>query len=91
VEYFLKEKFEGLNLDQYKEFIHFGLTSQDINNTAVPLSLKDSMESTYFPLLDELTMKLEALLQSGMKSRCLQGHTGNLHLRQAWQRVKGVH
>lgn len=41
VEYFIKEKFDGLNLQKFKEFIHFGLTSQDINNTAIPLSLKD--------------------------------------------------
>ena len=49
VEYFIKEKFDDLNLEKYKEFIHFGLTSQDINNTAVPLSLKDAYESIYIP------------------------------------------
>ncbi len=53
VEYFLKEKFDGLNLEDSKEFIHFGLTSQDINNTAVPKSLKDAVLETYLPLLDE--------------------------------------
>lgn len=58
VEYFIKEKFDQLGLDQYKEFIHFGLTSQDINNTSIPLSLKDAMERVYYPLLDELINKL---------------------------------
>src|SRR5690554_999243 len=51
VEYFLKEKFDSLQLNQYKEFIHFGLTSQDINNTAVPLSVKDCMNEVYSPSL----------------------------------------
>ena len=51
VEYFIKEKFDGLGLEPYKEFIHFGLTSQDINNTAVPLSLKDAMNDVYVPQL----------------------------------------
>ncbi len=53
VEYFLKEKFDLLNLEHSKEFIHFGLTSQDINNTAVPKSLKDAILEVYIPLLDE--------------------------------------
>ncbi len=53
VEYFLKEKFDLLNLGESKEFIHFGLTSQDINNTAVPKSLKDAILEVYIPLLDE--------------------------------------
>lgn len=52
VEYFLKEKFDELDLIESKEFIHFGLTSQDINNTAVPKSLKDSIYEIYLPLLD---------------------------------------
>ena len=58
VEYFIKEKFDGLNLEAFKEFIHFGLTSQDINNTAIPLSIKDALEEVYFPSLDELMAKL---------------------------------
>ena len=58
VEYFIKEKFDELGLGQYKEFIHFGLTSQDINNTSVPLSLKDALTDVYYPLLDELIVKL---------------------------------
>jgi len=60
VEYFLKEQFEALGLGDVKEFIHFGLTSQDINNTATPLSLRDAMKTVYYPLLDELTRSLEA-------------------------------
>lgn len=54
VEYFLKEKFDMLRLSDHKEFIHFGLTSQDINNTAIPLLLKDSLVYEVYPLLDEL-------------------------------------
>jgi adenylosuccinate lyase len=61
VEYFVKEKFGRLGLQNYKEFIHFGLTSQDINNTATPLSLKDAMKTAYYPLLDQLTQELEKL------------------------------
>ena len=59
VEYFLKEKFDELNLQEYKEFIHFGLTSQDINNTSVPLSLKDALNEVYYPLLNDLIEKLK--------------------------------
>lgn len=62
VEYFIKEKFEGLGLHQYKEFIHFGLTSQDINNTAIPLSLKDAMNDVYVPQLFLLKDKLKELV-----------------------------
>ena len=61
VEYFIKEKFDALNLQKYKEFIHFGLTSQDINNTATPYSLRDAVHDVYYPLLDELIEKLEGL------------------------------
>jgi adenylosuccinate lyase len=61
VEYFIKEKFDSLNLKQFKEFIHFGLTSQDINNTAVPCSLRDAIQNIYIPLVDELIAKLEEL------------------------------
>ncbi|OFX83296.1 MAG: adenylosuccinate lyase [Bacteroidetes bacterium GWF2_33_16] len=63
VEYFLKEKFDDLKLEKYKEFIHFGLTSQDINNTATPYSLRDAMTEVYYPLLDELIEKLKALAE----------------------------
>ena len=61
VEYFIKEAFEKLGLSQYKEFIHFGLTSQDINNTAIPLSTKDAFEKVYMPSLIALTSKLKEL------------------------------
>ena len=54
VEYFIKEQFDRLGLAQYKEFIHFGLTSQDINNTSVPMLIRDSLHVAYLPLLDEM-------------------------------------
>lgn len=54
VEYFIKEKFDLLSLQEYKEFIHFGLTSQDINNTSVPLSIKDALNEVYYPGLQEV-------------------------------------
>ena len=59
VEYFIKEKFDELKLEDYKEFIHFGLTSQDINNTSVPLSIKEAIENEYEPLLLELITLLK--------------------------------
>tara|TARA_Y100000991_G_scaffold57228_1_gene41923 strand:- start:47938 stop:49284 length:1347 start_codon:yes stop_codon:yes gene_type:complete len=59
VEYFLKEKFKDLNLSKFDEFIHFGLTSQDINNTAIPLSLKEMFEKVYFNLIELLLKSLE--------------------------------
>lgn len=58
VEYFIKKKFDKLNFAQFKEFIHFGLTSQDINNTAIPYSLQLATENIYHPLLDQLTQKI---------------------------------
>jgi adenylosuccinate lyase len=61
VEYFIKEKFEALKISEYKEFIHFGLTSQDINNTAVPLSIKEAMNNVYVPEYFTVLEKLEAL------------------------------
>ncbi len=61
VEYFLKEQMSQLGLDQYLEFIHFGLTSQDINNTSIPLSLKEALTDVYFPLLEKVIAKLNAL------------------------------
>ena len=60
VEYFIKEKFDVLKLEKYKEFIHFGLTSQDINNTSIPLSLKDGLNKVYYPLLKELIEHLRS-------------------------------
>ncbi len=61
VEYFIKEAFAKLNLSEYKEFIHFGLTSQDINNTAIPLSTKDAFEKIYLKSLIEVVAKLKSL------------------------------
>jgi adenylosuccinate lyase len=61
VEYFIKEKFDDLKLEKFKEFIHFGLTSQDINNTAIPLSIKEAFHQVYEPELKELIKKLEDL------------------------------
>lgn len=63
VEYLLKNKFDELGLEESKEFIHFGLTSQDINNTAVPLSLRDAIEAEYLPEIEEIIAKLTQLSQ----------------------------
>lgn len=63
VEYFIKEKFDTLQLGDYKEFIHFGLTSQDINNTAIPLLLKEAFYEVYLPELENLEQKLAELAQ----------------------------
>lgn len=62
VEYFIKDKFDTLDLSAYKEFIHFGLTSQDINNTAIPLSLKDAINQVYIPTLLEVLDDLKQLV-----------------------------
>ncbi|WP_418322427.1 adenylosuccinate lyase [Segatella hominis] len=60
VEYFIKEEFDKIGgLDAYKEFIHFGLTSQDINNTSVPLSVKESLEQVFYPQVEELIAQLQ--------------------------------
>jgi adenylosuccinate lyase len=61
IEYYLKEKFTSMGLEKWKEFIHFGLTSQDINNTAIPLSLKDALSNVYMPLLYEVRETLASL------------------------------
>ncbi|WP_375239328.1 adenylosuccinate lyase, partial [Aurantibacter sp.] len=61
VEYFIKEQFDVLGLSEYKEFIHFGLTSQDINNTAIPLSIKDAMNAIYVPEYFNILEKIETL------------------------------
>lgn len=59
MEYFIKERFDAIGgLERYKEFIHFGLTSQDINNTSVPLSIKEALDNVYYPLLEELLDQL---------------------------------
>lgn len=61
VEYYLKEKFNELDLGKYVEFIHFGLTSQDINNTAVPLSFRDALDKEFYPIIAELIEQVEKL------------------------------
>lgn len=63
VEYFLRDKFDALKLGEYKEFIHFGLTSQDINNTAMPLLVKDAQVDVVLPLLNKLTDRLRVLAE----------------------------
>jgi adenylosuccinate lyase len=63
VEYFLKERFDALELDDLREFVHFGLTSQDINNTATPLLFKNALQDVYYPLLQRLRDQLEQLSQ----------------------------
>ncbi len=63
VEYFIKEKMDALGLGGHKEFVHFGLTSQDINNTATPYSLRDAANEVYYPLLESLLGQLEALAE----------------------------
>ena len=64
VEYFLKEKFRELGIESFSEFIHFGLTSQDINNTAIPLSNKEAIEQIYMPYFDSLVLRLHGFAQS---------------------------
>ena len=67
VEYFIKEEFEKINLGSYKEFIHFGLTSQDINNTAVPLMLKDGLKEILIPNYNDLIKNLEGFSKTTKK------------------------
>ena len=62
IEYFLKEKFDLLGLEAFKEFIHFGLTSQDINNTAVPYSIKEALTDVYYPEMEKLVQELNRLV-----------------------------
>jgi adenylosuccinate lyase len=64
VEYFLREKFDQLGLTQYQEFIHFGLTSQDVNNTAIPLSIKHALERVYFPQIEKLKNGLSDIAEN---------------------------
>lgn len=63
VEYFLKERFDRLGLEAFKEFIHFGLTSQDINNTSVPMSIREALHELYIPALEGLIGKLDEMAQ----------------------------
>ena len=74
VEYFLKEKFDGLGLADYKEFIHFGLTSQDINNTAIPYSLRDAIKDVYYPLIEQIINTLADMAEQ-WKHVAMLAHT----------------
>lgn len=74
VEYFIKQKFDALNLQDYKEFIHFGLTSQDINNTAIPYSFKLALQEVYYPAIDDLLNVLKGYAQD-WKAVPLLAHT----------------
>jgi adenylosuccinate lyase len=74
VEYFIKKKFDGLNLAEFKEFIHFGLTSQDINNTAIPYTFKLALDEVYYPGIQQLIEKIGELAQE-WKDIPLLAHT----------------
>jgi adenylosuccinate lyase len=74
VEYFIKKKFDGLDLAEFKEFIHFGLTSQDINNTAIPYTFKLALEEVYYPSIQQLIEKISDLAQE-WKDIPLLAHT----------------
>ncbi len=63
IEYIIKEKMQALGLADFQEFVHFGLTSQDINNTAIPLSLREALRDVYFPAVEEVCAKLAALAE----------------------------
>ena len=73
VEYFIKERFEALGIAKYSEFVHFGLTSQDINNTAIPLLLKHACEAVLLPSLEKTATQLAQLAQSRLlvQQNCL--------------------
>jgi hypothetical protein len=79
IEYFVKEKMEELKLGQMKEFVHFGLTSQDINNTAIPLSFKEALETQYFPALSSVVEKMRKVTCIRLK----------IHWKTVGQRVDG--
>ena len=74
VEYFIKKKFDGLGLFDYKEFIHFGLTSQDINNTAIPYTFKLALEDVYYPAIEQLISRIAELAEN-WKDVPLLAHT----------------
>ena len=85
VEYFIKEEFDKLGgMEEYKEFIHFGLTSQDINNTSVPLSIKEALEQVYYPQIEELIAQLTTYAEEWANIPMLAKHSGSLLLLLAW-------
>ena len=86
VEYFIKEQFDRLGLEAYKEFIHFGLTSQDINNTSVPMSIKEAITDVYRPMLSELIASSTLWPTNGPTYRCLPRPTASPPLLPVWAR-----
>lgn len=86
VEYLIKEKMDGLGLQPFKEFVHFGLTSQDINNTAIPYSLKEATNDVYYPLLEELIAKLVSLAKEWGEIPLLAIRTDSPHRPRNWAR-----
>lgn len=85
VEYFIKEEFDKLGgMEECKEFIHFGLTSQDINNTSVPLSIKEALEQVYYPQIEELIAQLTTYAEEWANIPMLAKHMDSLLLRLAW-------
>lgn len=87
VEYFIKERFGEIGgLDAYKEFIHFGLTSQDINNTSVPLSLKEALHDVYYPWSKSSSLSCSNMPMSGKTYPCSPRHMDSLPRPHAWAR-----
>ena len=86
VEYFIKDKFDALGIDDQKEFVHFGLTSQDINNTSVPLSIKEALKDVYLPLLQESLALLKAKASEWKSIPMLAVDRSNLRSRAACRR-----
>ena len=87
IEYFIKEKFDAIGgLDQYKEFVHFGLTSQDINNTSFPLMIKDATEEVYIPLLQKVIDQLNAFAEEWKDIAMLAKTHGQPASPHAWVR-----
>lgn len=87
VEYFIKEQFDKLGgLEPYKEFIHFGLTSQDINNTSVPLSIKDALEEVYYPQIQKLIDQLTTYAKEWKNIPMLAKHTDSRLPRLVWEK-----
>ena len=84
VEYFLKEQLEKAGISELKEWIHFGLTSQDINNTSIPLSWKHSMEHELLPAIINTQASLAELAIQRKKFRCLHVHMGNRQVQHVW-------
>ena len=79
IEYILKEKMEALGLSAYKEFVHFGLTSQDINNTSIPLTIKDALAEVYFPAAAEVLDRLREMAREWHDVPMFGGATGNFN------------